>query len=146
MPKILPDFPVPEGFQPQPTRQPADLRLPQLRVLQVLAEAKGPITRARIASRMGYQWPTSVNDAIGSSDPQYRARGVRIAGEKTVSIGTPLLDLGCVSEVEVDVDGIKELGVLITDVGRQALADGLKKYGGTLPALRNPGPRAKKSE
>jgi hypothetical protein len=133
VPKVLDefDFPPPEGTPRLPA---GELRVPQIRVLQVLAAALGPITRTRITERCGYKWPTIVADSLGPSDPSKRQAFYESRSKKT-SIGTPLFALGYAREVVVDVDGVSELGIEITPEGRTALAEALKKVG-DLPPIK----------
>ena len=101
------------------------LPTPQIRVMQVLARAKGPLTRAKISDRIGYQTGVVAGRAIGYSDPDKRA-----AFEQTKdgggSPGNPcpsLLTLGYVREHALDIDGLVETGVELTPKGRQAYHD-----------------------
>jgi hypothetical protein len=128
MPVPLSDFP--EGRpKPKPLRR--ALTPWQKRVLAVLARARGPMNRNMIRDtcvRYGFatQWVTGVIQALGPSDPAKRAAFDRKHGKPS------LLSLGYVEEREYDVDGVSELGVKITELGRAALEqveDDLRKAG-----------------
>lgn len=96
----------------------AGLRLPQVRVMQVLAEAHGPLTRGKISRRCGNKTDVVVGRAIGYSDPAKRA-----AFEQTKDGGftESLLTKGYVREIPLDIDGVVENTVTLTDEGRTAL-------------------------
>jgi hypothetical protein len=95
----------------------------KVRVLALLVDAKGPLTRVKIASRLGSSG-TYVGKSVGYSDPAKRA-----SFEQTKDGGgTPgnpcpsLLTLDYVREYELEVpeDGISETVVEITPAGRKA--------------------------
>lgn len=107
------------------------LRLPQVRVLQVLSQAKGPLTRGKISDRCGNKTQVVVGRAIGYSDPEKR-----VAFEQTSDGGftASLLTLGYVREIPLDIDGIEETAIAMTDAGRRAFK-ALGKL--SLPPLRD---------
>lgn len=123
MPRLLDSF-------PEKPKKPVkvNLRVPQLRVLQVLATlAPGlGMTRARLSDVIGNKTGVVAGRAVGYSDPTKRS-----AFEQTKdgggSPGKPcpsLLTLGLVTETVLLLDGgIEEVHVQITDSGRQVLAD-----------------------
>ena len=117
MPKILDSMPEDGG------RRYGGLRLPQVRVLQVLAAAKGPLTRSKVSSRCGNKTDVVVGRAVGYSDPTKRSafEQTKDGGGEPGKPCPSLLTLGYVTEVEVDLDGVSETGLLITDKGRRAL-------------------------
>lgn len=94
------------------------LTRPQIRVLQVLCQTGGVLTRTKIAERIGAIKAVSTAWAIGYSDPAKRA-AFKLTKDGS-SAGTPLLDLGYVEEVELDIDGKVEVGVRITELGQDA--------------------------
>lgn len=110
------------------------LRIPQMRVLQVLFQARGPLSRVEISKRCGNKTTVVVGRAIGYSDPDKRT----VFEQTTDGGGSPgnpcpsLLTLGYVTEAELDVDGVKETAVSLTPTGRVA-ASRLPK----LPPLRD---------
>jgi hypothetical protein len=86
----------------------------------VLDRARGHMTRAMINDvchkhGVGSQYITGVIQALGPSDPKKRA----VFDSK---MGKPsLLTLAYVEEREYDIDGVVELGLKITELGRAAL-------------------------
>lgn len=125
-----------------PKEQRQGLTLVQIRILDLLAKSRGCLTRARIAERIGAKAATSSVWAIGYSDPVKRAK-FRLK-EDGIRNGVPLLDLGYVTEIEIDVDGREENTISITDKGREVLdligkvrlgplRDGWAKVKGRLP-------------
>lgn len=112
-------------FPPAPRKRRHKLSLPQLRVLKVLSEANGPLTRRKIAVRIGQNHQVYVGRAIGFSDPEKRAAFERSkeGGGRPELPNYSLLSLGYVIESEIDVDGVTETGVSITETGRQAFAE-----------------------
>lgn len=111
--------------------------MPQMRVLAVLAKARGPLSRLKLSDKIGNKTQVVVGRAIGYSDPAKRT-----AFEQTKdgggAIGMPcpsLLTRGYVTEVSIEVEeGITELCVVITDAGRSFL-DSLGDF--QLPPLRD---------
>lgn len=101
------------------------LRVPQIRVLQALAQlTAGGLTRATLSEIIGNKTGVVVGRAVGYSDPAKRT-----AFEQTKdgggSPGNPcpsLLTLGLVEEKEVDKDGLAVAVVSITELGRQTLS------------------------
>lgn len=90
----------------------------QVRVLGVLIDSGGSLTRAKIADRLGVSG-VYVGKSIGYSDPVKRA-----AFERTKDgAGTPespmptLLTRGYVSERTLDIDGVSEIAVSVTQLG-----------------------------
>lgn len=101
------------------------LRVPQIRVLQALATLPPGLgmTRARLSEVTGNRTGVMVGRAVGYSNPAKRT-----AFEQTAdgggSPGKPcpsLLTLGYVKERPLDLDGLIETHVILTDAGRQAL-------------------------
>lgn len=138
MPKILkrwersdprPEFPTETALESTRTEENRGkgrfpMPVPQIRVLQVLARAKGPLSRLKLSDKIGNKTQVVVGRAIGYSDPVKRA-----AFEQTKdgggSLGAPspsLLTREYVREVSIEVeDGINELCIIITSEGREAL-------------------------
>lgn len=87
------------------------LTLVQLRVLQVLGMAYGPLHRHEIARR-SRQTTNVVLRAIGYSDPEKR-----LAFESDKGSKVSLLTLGLVEEVETEVDGKRERGIQLSELG-----------------------------
>ena len=119
MPRILDSMP-----QSDTGKRYDGLRLPQVRVLQVLASvARGTLTRTKISERCGNKTNVVVGRAIGYSDPEKRTafEQTKDGGGRPGKPCPSLLTLGYVREVEVDVDGVTETGVVITPSGRKAL-------------------------
>lgn len=98
------------------------LSLPQKRVLKILYDSHGPITRARVAVRLGTGNQVYVGKAVGFSDPQrrYEFERSKEGGGRPEFPNLSLLSLGYIVEVDVNVDGISETGLLITDEGKAA--------------------------
>ena len=95
----------------------------QLRVLSILTRARGHMTRTMIEEeciRLGFRSgaQSGVMLAIGRSDPAKREKYEK-ASQKTYTLS--LLTLEYVEERQYDVDGIREIGVKITPLGRAAL-------------------------
>lgn len=118
---LFDDFPG----APHQDEQPDDssLSLGKKRVLQVLAAARGPLTRAKIQSKLGVS-STYVAKSVGLSDPEKREafEQTKDAGGKPGEPCPSLLTLGYVREFELVIleDGINELTVEITQEGRKA--------------------------
>lgn len=112
------------------------LRVPQARLLQALVP-KDPtsywtewplLSRAALGVRAGY---TAVSGTVNRA-----LRGIA----RTCSTGEAhlgLLGLGLVVEVEVDVDGLRELGYRATPLGVEAYRAYLAQRGGALPGHRD---------
>jgi hypothetical protein len=104
------------------------LRLPQIRVLQVLAECPQAFrTVARIAERAGIS-PKSATTGQA-------LRGVR-PGSKYVKPRPGLVDLGLVERVVLDIDGLEEIDYRITPAGLAAMAE-IEQSGRPIPPLRD---------
>lgn len=97
------------------------LSLPQLRVLKRLQKSTGGLTRAKLAEEIGVN-ETYIRWAVGLTDP-----AKRVAFEQTKDGGfrKSLFSLGYVTEekLEVPEDGINEMLVSLTPLGKQVLAD-----------------------
>lgn len=100
------------GDQPQ-------LRVPQVRVLQLLAQIGlyGGLTRSAISKRLGTS-TTFVGKTIGYSDPEKRA-AFKLTKDG-VAAGTPLLEMGYVVDRRVEIEGSVEDVVCITPLGYEA--------------------------
>lgn len=101
------------------------LRIPQIRVMQVLAAVAGALSRGEISKRCGNKTSVVVGRAIGYSDAEKRA-SFEQTPDGGGSPGNPcpsLLTLGYVVEDEIEVDGVKETVVELTEAGRKAYAD-----------------------
>lgn len=109
---------------PPPAKPAVKLRVPQIRVLQVLVGMVGGLTRAKLSEVIGNRTGVVVGRSVGYSDPVKRA-----AFEQTKDGGgapgkpcPSLLTLGYVSERTLDIDGVSETYVSATDAGAEALA------------------------
>lgn len=93
----------------------------QERVLAVLARSRGPLSRTAIGQvlnrfKVGYvRGGIVVGEAVGPSDAAARAKLEQKTRKPT------LLGLGYVTEREYDIEGLTELGLKITPLGREAL-------------------------
>lgn len=94
------------------------MNTPQIRVLRTLAAAYGPLSRSKIARKVGTEAEHSVRWAIGYSDPVKRAK---FEQTKDGGYRKSLLSLGYVRELTLDIDGLKEVVVELTPAGRLAL-------------------------
>lgn len=115
----------------QPKSRKDGLRLPQIRVLNVLAKKGSALSRSKISQLCGNKTTVVVGRAVGYSDPVKRK-----AFESTKDGGftKSLLSLGYVREIELDIDGAKETAIEITASGKKAF----DKAGVTkMPALRD---------
>lgn len=113
------------------------LALPQVRVLHCLASARkgAGLSRAELSRRIGNKTNVVVTRAVGYVDPDKRA-----AFEQTNDGGhrPSLLTLGYVEEYPIDIDGVAELVVRLTDAGRKAFEALRDAPGGLeLPPLNN---------
>lgn len=136
MPKIIDD---PSDLPPlvhdrrKGKRTTDGLPIPQLRVLQVLLAAKGPLARVRISEKCGNKTHVVVGRAIGYTDPKRRANFEQTKdGGKRAS----LLTLGFVRERRINVEGVWELVVELTDEGREYAMSVIDDIN-SLPPLRN---------
>jgi hypothetical protein len=109
----------------QRIEKPPRLSKAQVQVLRWLSQLKGPMKRTHINDRLvGHgirrnREPKDVGEAVGYSDPEKRAAFER----SKAGGGQPsLLTLGYVREVPVEFDSFRELGLLITPAGIEALA------------------------
>jgi hypothetical protein len=104
------------------------LRLPQIRVLRVLAESPGALlTVAKIAESAGY---SEISATVGQA-----LRGVR-PGSKYVKPRPGLVDMGLVERVVFDIDGLEEIDYRITPAGLAAMAE-IERSGRPIPPLRD---------
>ncbi len=112
--KILTSLPSKE---PKPA-----LRLPLVRVLKALYNAKGPLSRTRISAKIGNRTNVLTCRAVGYSDPEKRAafEQTRDGGGSSGNPSPSLLTLGYVRERELDIDGVIEDVVELTAAGRRA--------------------------
>ncbi len=113
----------------------AKLTIPQLRVLEVLYQSGGVLSRGKIASRVD-KAETYVGRVIGYSDPEKRARFRETPLGK--SVGTPLLDQGYVQEIVLDIDGLSEIAIRITDDGVRIYRDQKSRLREFLAARNKP--------
>ena len=110
-----------EVRQPGTTQRPVlshALTTPQMRVLRVLSESKGPLTRQKISLRCGTATPVLISRAIGYKNARKRA-----AFERTATGGfcKSLLTLGYVESMDLDIDGLTETAYRLTPAGKRAL-------------------------
>ncbi len=118
MPRLLNKFPEPE---PSKQSQYGELRVPQIRVLQVLVANPHAMTRGEISEQTGNKTDVMVGRAIGYSDPVKRA-----AFEQTKDGGftASLLTLKYVTEHRLEIEeGVFETRYNVTPAGRKALAN-----------------------
>lgn len=100
---------------PKPVRRapPAEpLRLPQLRVLEVLSRGGAP-TREMVRDECGF---SPISGTLTTA-----LNGIR-AGSSSGRAHAGLIRLGLVEDLELDVEGRKERCLVLTDAGRAALA------------------------
>jgi hypothetical protein len=102
-----------------PSNPSPKMRVPQMRVLKILGEARGPLSKQEIASRIGCSF-VSVVYAIGYSDKESREKFERdkSGGGTPANPNYSLLSLGMVEERTLDLDGIKETVIGLTPKGR----------------------------
>ncbi len=93
------------------------ITIPQLRVLRALAPCRGPISRNEVSRRAGVS-TVCIGRAIGYSDPEKRNK---LEQSKDGGYRPSLLTLLFVTEKELDIDGVKETVLEITDLGRKAV-------------------------
>ena len=97
------------------------LRTAQIRILQALAGAAAPISKARICEIVAPSFPTArlhqawMTYPLGSIDATARAVAAQKCGYQS------LIDLGFVSMSNLDIDGKKELVFEVTQSGLTAL-------------------------
>lgn len=96
--------------------------VPQQRILGALAKAKGPLTRGKIneaCAKAGFttakKFSAWMTDPLGQADPKARKAAETKSGRKS------LLTLGYVKQVDLDIDGHKEVCFQLTATGRKAL-------------------------
>lgn len=116
---------------PGSTRRQLGLPLPQIRVLLALLEANGPLTRRSLSAKIGNKTPVVVGRAVGYSHPEKRAA---FENSKDGGYTDSLLTRGYVVEEMLDIDGINEVVIILTEMGR-GMAEGLKDM--DLPPLRD---------
>ena len=98
------------------------LRKAQVRILQALAKAKGPLSKSRICDACAKEFPTAAKfqawmaDPLGSLNPTVVAAAEARCGYRS------LLSLRLVQHVELDIDGKSEDAYQLTAAGRKALA------------------------
>ncbi len=97
------------------------LRVHMLRVLRALCEARGPLTRSKIADKSGLS-STVVSRAIGYEDPDKRAAWEEPTDKNKKSGGgyPSLLTLGLVRFETLDIDGLVEVCYEPTPEGKEA--------------------------
>lgn len=93
------------------------LRRPQVRILELLAKSKKPLTRHDIKYGISQtaDKPTSIGDALGLDDPEKAAAAMEKAGYPS------LMALKFVKKLVLDIDGHKEICFEINAAGRRAL-------------------------
>lgn len=91
----------------------------QIHILRVLRDARGPLSRAKIAERTGLNVGI-VGWRVGGIDPEKRAK---FEQSPNGGFRPSLITLGYVEEIIVDIDGLKERCVALTDTGRKATED-----------------------
>lgn len=111
--------PETNGAEKQSTRDPNALRKPQIRLLQAMAKAKGPLNAARLCELAGVDraW---VNEFTGKLDADKRADADEKYNVKS------LVTRGYAKVRQVDVEGKKETVWEITATGRKGLETALK--------------------
>lgn len=114
---ILSEFPT--NLSRRGRRKVNGLRKPQIRVLLVLKDSKGPSSREVICTRANLD-PVCLGNAIGSVKPGERVE--REAKQGYLS----LITLGLVKETTLDIVGKKERCYEITESGKKEL----EKYSG----------------
>lgn len=140
--------------QQQPTEPTADqvvqsvkLRVPQVRVLQLLTKLVpgSGMTRATLSNHLGNKTGVVVGRAVGYSDPALRAtfEQTKDGGGSPGNPCPSLLTLGLVRERKLWIDGLVEVHVVITDLGRQVM-DQLGDV--KLPAIRDSYAGSRQSE
>lgn len=106
-----------ESAKPTQTKSEKNrLRKPQAAILEVLAKAKGPMTRTQVAERAGYKSAVGIRAEIGWPDLDCRKNY-----DKNVLPTPCLLTMGWAKELTLDIDGRKEHVIQITPAGRKAL-------------------------
>lgn len=120
----------------EPRARKEGLRVPQIRVLQVLTKSKGPLSRSAISVKCGNKTTVVVGRAVGYSDPARRAtfEQTKDGGGSPGSPCPSLLTLGYVKERELDVEGVSETVLELTPKGAKAF-QALGKV--VLPPLRD---------
>jgi hypothetical protein len=103
------------------------LRLTQLRVLKVLADSEGFLTKVKIAEAAGL---STISATVGEA-----------LNSRPVSSHVPrpkpgLLDLGLVTEHDMDIDGATETNYRITSSGREVLQRHIAEKG-PLPEVKD---------
>lgn len=99
---------------PRPRKE--GLRKPQVRILDALAKAKGPLSRGKIIERITQNGKaTAIGDALGCKDVALREARDAQVGYKS------LLSQKLVRQLDLDVDGHKETVYEMTAAGRKAL-------------------------
>lgn len=121
MPRVVQSSDLPERSSRGKSEMYGGLSLPQVRVLQCLAKAKGPLTRVKITERIGNKTGVVTGRAIGYSDPEKRKA---FEQSKDGGFRPSLLSLGYVKEYELKIpeDGINETVVELTKSGKAAFA------------------------
>lgn len=107
------------------------LPVPQIRVLRALVGTTGGMSRAALSIKIGNKTNTVVGRAVGYSDPEKRAA---FENSKDGGFTESLLTRGLVAEVPLDLDGVTEVVIVLTQEGRK-MAEELKDL--ELPALRD---------
>lgn len=104
----------------QPEARWGGLSLPQVRVLQALSNAKGPLTRGKLSDRIGNKTDVVVGRAVGYDDPTKRAA---FEQSKDGGFRKSLQTLGYVKRDEIQVeDGMpREIVYELTPEGAAAL-------------------------
>lgn len=102
------------------------LRLPQLRVLAILADGSPLLTRSKIAEKAGFSAVSGTVTRVLNGVKQGSSSGAARPG---------LMELGMLVKVELDIDGVTEVGYQITEAGREALRK-YQRIHNQLPPLR----------
>jgi hypothetical protein len=100
------------------------LRLPQIRVLRSLAEGQ-LLTRNKICRAAGF--------STGSGTLNYALNGMKVS-KANPRPHPGLVELGLITKIDLDIDGVVEVGYRITEEGLAAL----EEYGvAALPPTRD---------
>lgn len=132
MPKVLKRWQI--GQDDVPPQSPRIVRkassrtfpypIPQIRVMQALANAKGPLTRVKIAEKIGAKSTVLVGRAIGYLDDAARAEfeQTKIAGGSPGNPCLSLLSRGFLEVIDLSApeDGINESVYRLSPLGEEA--------------------------
>ena len=106
------------------------LKIPQARVLAVLAEGGAALTRAKLSNAAGFSEVSGTVTRV--------LNGLR-EGSSSGSAHLGLVGLGYVERLDLDIDGVTEVAYRITDSGQAALDRFAEANGGRLPKMKDAG-------